>query len=184
MGFSWIYGWKPWKIMDEIKWKVWYMVRKNTSFSWHSQTYLNMDYGNAWFVLLWQKIFYQVVIDCNSVNINTMSAFVHSRYSLIWLGVAREDMSPPNINLGSQAPHFKLVYWSCWTIKLLSHALDLNNIHFYNQGILGVMSNKHSLPFTWWFQVMLLSGEHQVRWPSGCARHTQWTYHCGKPIEL
>ena len=63
-----------------------------------------MDCGNAQFAFLWQEIFYQVVIDYNSVNISTMSVFVHSRYSLIYIGVARVDMSPPNVNLGSQAP--------------------------------------------------------------------------------
>ena len=141
MGFSWIYSGKPWKIMDEIKWKVWYMVRKIPLFMTYSQTSLTMDYGNAWFALLCQEIFYQLVIDHNSVNISITYGFVHSRYSLICIGVYGGYMSLPNVNLEGQGPHFKPVYWSRWTIKLLPRALDLDNVRFYNQGILGAMSN-------------------------------------------
>ena len=139
MGFSWIYDRKPWKIMDEIKWKVWYGIWyvKIPLFMTYSQTYLKVDYGNAWLVLLWQEI-YQVLIDYNSVNISSIYTFVHSRYSLISIGIAR----------GGQVPHFIPVYWSHWTIKLLFCVLDLGNICFYNQGFLGAILNKHSLPFT------------------------------------
>ena len=141
MGFSWIYGGKPWKIMDEIKWKVWYMVRKIPLFMTYSQTSLTMDYGNAWFALLCQEIFYQLVIDYNSVNISTTYAFVHSRYSLIYIGVYGGRHFSPKRKFGGPGPHFKPVYWSRWTIKLLPRALDLDNVRFYNQGILGAMSN-------------------------------------------
>ena len=40
--------------MDEIKWKVWYGIWyvKMPLFMTYSQTYLKVDYGNAWLVLL------------------------------------------------------------------------------------------------------------------------------------
>ena len=57
------------------------------------------------------------------------------------LAYGRGGMFLPNVNLEGQASHFKPVYWSRWTIKLLPRALDLDNIRFYNQGILGAMSN-------------------------------------------
>ena len=38
--------------MDDIKWKVWYMVRKIPLSVTYSQTYLKMGYGNARFALV------------------------------------------------------------------------------------------------------------------------------------
>ena len=74
-----------------------------------------MDYGNAWFALLWQEIFYQVVIDYNSVNISTMYAFVHSRYSLICIGIARVGTAPPPISNqyidSVEQLNYCLVFW-------------------------------------------------------------------------
>ena len=82
------------------KLSIWYV--KIPLFMTFSQTYLKMDYGNAWFAVLLWEIFYQLVVDYNSVNIRTMLCLSSFQvFTNLHRRCKGEGMSPPNINWGA-----------------------------------------------------------------------------------